>query len=118
MDAMGIYQIKNLINNKIYIGSSTNIDKRWNNHIYKWLKNTHPNLHFQNAFNKYGIENFIFEILEIVEDVNLLIEREQFYIDDLKPQYNIRLIAESNIGFKHSEETKKNMSEARKGKGF
>jgi len=52
----------------------------------------------------YGFENFSLEILEHCEPSNL-IEREQHYLDHLKPEYNILKIAGSSIGFKHTEET-------------
>jgi group I intron endonuclease len=57
-----------------------------------------------NALLKYGYSNFRVEILEYCEKENLL-EREQYYLDKLKPEYNILTIAGSSYGFKHSEET-------------
>ena len=49
----GIYKITNIINNKIYIGSSSNISLRWNQHIEKLIYNLHENYKLQNDFNKY-----------------------------------------------------------------
>jgi|SRR5690554_1840262 len=57
-----------------------------------------------NALLKYGYSNFSLEILEYCEGVNP-ISREQFYIDSLRPEYNILEQAGSSLGFKHSEET-------------
>ena len=54
----GIYKITNKINGKCYIGQSNDIIKRWKTE-YKWY---HINSHLQSAFNKYGLENFDFEI--------------------------------------------------------
>ena len=51
----GIYQILNIINNKRYIGSSSNLIKRNNRHLDELIKNKHCNLHLQNSFNKHGI---------------------------------------------------------------
>jgi hypothetical protein len=111
----GIYKITNTANNKIYIGSSKNIIKRKNKHFLELSSNRHCNKKLQNSFNKYKRDKFTFEIIEEC-DIKILIEREQFYIDLLKPQFNIRLKAESNAGLKLSEEHKKIISEANKGK--
>ena len=72
----GIYKITNLLNNKSYIGQSTFIEKRWSEE--KRNKNNGKTL--TNAINKYGIENFKFEILEECEQ-DLLNEKEQQYIN-------------------------------------
>lgn len=116
----GIYKIINTINQKIYIGSSVNIKARFAFHISGLKLNKHPSKHLQNACNKYGIDNFIFEILEICEK-DKLEEREQFWIDftnccDRKIGYNTRKIANSNIGVKCSEEAKIKISNFHKGK--
>lgn len=50
----GIYMIINNINEKKYIGSAKNIDKRWYEHRYTLNKNCHDNSLLQNAWNKYG----------------------------------------------------------------
>lgn len=51
---IGIYQIKNKINGKVYIGQSINIEKRLKRHLNDLRKLKHRNQHLQNAFNKYG----------------------------------------------------------------
>ena len=80
----GIYKIENKINGKIYIGQSNNIYKRWYSHKNSLRRNVHDNDYLQNAWNKYGEENFEFSIVEICEnDVDVLNSREQFYIDNL-----------------------------------
>lgn len=106
----GIYAILNIENEKFYIGSAINFKIRWRVHINQLKRNEHDNVYLQRAYNKDGHQNFIFVILELVYDKSKLIEREQFYIDTLKPNYNIALTAGSMFGFKHSEETKKLMS--------
>ena len=78
----GIYIIKNNINNKVYIGLSKNLNNRIKQHKNRLLNNSHKNTHLQSAFNKYGINNFKVEIIELTE-VSSLIEREQFYLDTL-----------------------------------
>jgi group I intron endonuclease len=116
MNKSGIYEIKNIINNNIYIGSLANLNKRKYSHFIELSKNKHGNLHLQNAYNKYGGENFIFEVLEYVEDKNELIKIEQYYIDWLEPQYNICKIAGSNLGRKNSEQSKIKMLNSAKNK--
>lgn len=59
----GIYKIENIINKKVYIGQSKNIPIRFSNHKYELNNNKHPNSHLQRAWNKYGKENFTFEVL-------------------------------------------------------
>lgn len=76
----GIYCIKNIYNNKKYIGRSLNIDIRFKNHKNKLNKGIHHSNHLQSSWNKYGEKNFIFEILEYCNE-NLIKEKERFYID-------------------------------------
>lgn len=63
MKKIGIYKIENTINKKVYIGQSNNILIRFSNHKYELNSNKHSNSHLQRAWNKYGRENFIFDIL-------------------------------------------------------
>lgn len=109
-----IYKIINTINDKIYIGSAKYFAGRKGNHYYKLRNNKHHNQHLQNSYNKHG-DVFRFEILEYCTP-DTLIEREQHYLDALNPDYNILKEAYSSLGFKHSEECKKEMSKRRKGK--
>lgn len=80
---IGIYKIT--INDKFYIGSSKSIGKRLNHHLWSLIKNNHHNKTIQNYWNKYKTATF--NILEVC-DINNLITREKFYIDDLKPYMN------------------------------
>lgn len=110
----GIYKITNLINGKCYIGKSNNIKLRWYDHKRKINDYDYP---LYNAFRKYGIENFKFEIIEEVEE-NLLNEKEKFYIQEFNSfneGYNCTLGGEGMYGFSHSDETKKKCSESQKG---
>lgn len=113
-DNFVIYKITNLISKKLYIGSAVYFAQRRGEHLSKLRRQIHPNKHLQNSFNKYREENFKFEIVEH-SDKEHLIEREQFWIDILNPEYNHLRIARSSMGFKHSEETKKRLSEGMKG---
>jgi len=67
------------------------------------------------ALLKHGYSNFKLEILEHC-DPEKCIEREPYYIDLIKPEYNILKTAGSRLGHKHSEETRAKLSEANKGK--
>lgn len=121
MITAGIYKIVNTINNNLYVGSSKHLDHRKWGHFSTLRHNRHPNQHLQFAYNKYGGENFIFEVIEIIEvEENLLqatlLEREQYWIDTLHPQYNIVQIAGSNVGYHHTEETKRRISQNMLGK--
>lgn len=134
----GIYQIRNLINGKIYVGSSINLRKRMKDHFRDLRNNRHANQHLQKAYNKYGLDKFVFEVLEYVEK-DMLLEREQYYIDTLNvvnEGYNIcpvaihtdnyvwtsaqkqnRCGANNPMFGKHlSEENKKRLSEIHKGR--
>jgi predicted GIY-YIG superfamily endonuclease len=115
----GIYRITNQANNKIYIGSAYNLSNRFSTHKYSLKNNKHKNPHLQNAWNLYGEQQFIFEILEIVEDKTKILEREQYYLDfynpyDNKIGYNIAKKAENTAGIKASSETRKKQSESAK----
>lgn len=114
----GIYKIQSVINsNKIYIGSSININTRWSRHLSDLQFNRHPNKKLQNHFNVYGIKDLKFSVL-VECDKYKLIELEQYFIDSYNPWFNIRIIAESNLCYKFSDETKKKMSLAKIGKRY
>jgi group I intron endonuclease len=108
----GIYKL--IINGKIYIGSAVVLSQRLRSHINDLQNNRHKNIHLQRAFILYN--EIDFEILEYIPDVNDLIKREQFYIDSLRPHYNIAKIAGSQLGMRHSAETRKKISDIQKGK--
>lgn len=111
----GIYCIKNNINGKEYIGSSINVRKRFLRHFSELKNNKHKNTKLQNSYNKHGKDNFVFSILEEVNEKGALISREQYYIDTMLPEYNINLIANSSLGVKRSEETKEKIKKANLG---
>ena len=80
IDMIGIYKIENKIDGKVYIGQSIDIDSRWLRHKEELTYNHHHNDYLQRSWNKYGKENFIFEVIEECEEVNLT-NREQYWID-------------------------------------
>lgn len=67
----GIYIIKNIKNNKFYLGSSKEISKRWNRHKNELKNENHHNIFLQRAWIKYGESNFIFEIIKRCANKNL-----------------------------------------------
>ena len=79
----GIYKIKNIVNNKVYIGSAVNLYIRWHNHKSQLNKKKHHSIKLQRAWNKHNELSFVFEIIEECEKEKL-IEREQYYIDLLQ----------------------------------
>jgi group I intron endonuclease len=99
----GIYRWVNNINNKTYIGSGVNLTKRLRSYYNKKELNKNPRP-IQDALVKYGHKNFTLDILEYCPETKLL-EREQYYLDLLIPDYNILKYAYSLLGFKHSQET-------------
>lgn len=118
----GVYIIKNLINNKVYVGSASNFQRRFYLHKRELNNNNHHSNHLQKSWNKYGSSNFEFIILENTECVkDVLLQTEQKYIDLYKSSnrkygYNINPNAESSLGVKRSDEYKRKSSESRKGK--
>ena len=113
---MCIYKIENLKTNEIYVGSAINLAKRKYYHLYDLKNNKHHSIILQNSYNKHGVENFEFFILEEISEKENLIIREQYYIDSLNPKYNCSRVAGSPLGVKHSLEARLNMSKAHLGK--
>jgi group I intron endonuclease len=116
--ATGIYKITNKATNKFYIGSAVNTVNRWSLHKNKLKSNSHPNKHLQNAWDKYGQENFIFEIIEECSREDLIVT-EQKYLDILKPWdnnigYNIAKVAGNTLGCYHTDESKELISKNNK----
>lgn len=111
----GIYKISQINTNNFYIGSAVNIPKRWVRHRSQLDANTHHSKYLQRVYNKYGKDSLTFEVVEFCEK-NQLLAREQHYLDELKPIFNSYKVAGSPLGFKHSEETKRKISELQKGK--
>jgi group I intron endonuclease len=117
MAKTGIYSIRCLANGKIYIGSAVHLGRRWANHLSDLRKRRHPNIHLQRCSDKYGIDSLFFEVVELVDDLTILLVREQYYIDHhqaANPEFglNIQPRAASPIGRKAREETKQKLRDA------
>jgi len=94
----GVYQIQNTIDGKRYIGSAArSIINRWSNHKTRLSQGSHYAKHLQNAWNKYGADTFVFEILLYCNPENCLMY-EQIALDHFKPEYNTCMIAGSSLG--------------------
>ncbi len=92
---MGIYQIRNLINGKIFIGKSKDLNGKFNSYKFQLKNGSHMNSELQADYNKYGDEGFVFEIIDrlepkedlsydYTEDLEVL---EEMWLEKLKP-YN------------------------------
>lgn len=137
----GIYEIRNILNGKRYVGSAVNVSTRWGTHRCDLQRDDHHSRHLQAAWNKYGADAFTFGLIEHVQHKSELIRREQWHLDCLFATgwcYNCSPTAGSalgikrtteanarnatarkgnkwNLGRKHTDDAKKNMSAAQKG---
>ncbi len=93
---IGVFQIRNLVNGKIFIGSAMNLDAKWNSQKMQLQSGTHTNEELLKDWKEFGAENFVYEILEEIkqndDDINKdyrneLKELEAFIFEDLQP-YN------------------------------
>lgn len=90
---VGVFQIRNIINNKIYIESSVDLDAIWNRHKFQLNNSLHPNTELQKDWTNSGQDSFLYEILsEIKQEENKTIDYrkeakklELMFIEDLQP---------------------------------
>lgn len=115
----GVYKIENLVNHKVYIGSTRDSFKtRLKTHLSRLRRGVHENLHLQGAFCKYSEENFELSILYIGENKEDILTKEQEYINmynscNPKLGYNLDPIVDRSV---RSKETNKKISETLKRK--
>ncbi len=119
MTQFSIYKITNLINKKILFGQTVQEPSvRWAQYKWNWKKK-HKNQHIYNAFSKYGIENFTFEVIDTnAKNMEQLNNLEIFYIEMWKTQdrnigYNIQ---PGGLNKAMTEETKKKISDINRGR--
>lgn len=113
----GIYKITNTVNGKIYIGSSKDCSRRYREHMKFFKNGNHPNLHLRKAYEKYGLDAFLFEVIEEVI-VSKLLEVEQTYLNSTKCTddsigYNLEKVAGKVT---HTDEVRRKISEANRGR--
>lgn len=89
----GVYLLRNLLTKKVYVGQTNSLYRRWISHFNMLCRGVHGNLHLQSSFNKHGVDNFEYEVIEECS-VELLDERETFWLNkfhasDRRFGYNI-----------------------------
>ena len=117
----GVYIIRNLLNDKVYVGQAVNCKARWKIHRHHLRTGKHPSPHLQHSWDKNGEECFEFRVVEPVHNKNKLNEREQFWMakyqcTDRYFGYNVTPTAGSQRGYHHSVKSRKKMSKAGKGR--
>ena len=115
MKNTGIYQIKSIKTGRIYLGSAINIKTRWNRHKRDLFKNVYHSSFLQRHYNKYGLNDLIFSIVEFCKKEDLLL-KEQIYLNSLSCEFNTCKVAGSCYGIKKSEEFKRKISTITSGK--
>jgi group I intron endonuclease len=109
---IGVYFIK-APSGKMYIGSAVRIGQRLHAHKIALADKTHRSERLAGAWAKYRGVGFEFGVLEECGR-EVLREREQYWVDLLKPAYNVRIDVRSNVGLKASKASRAKMSAARK----
>jgi len=102
-DVCGVYEIRNTINGRRYIGSSYRVHHRWKEHKRHLRRKMHHSFLLQRAWDKYEPSDFIFSILEVVDGPENLVATEQYWFDELRPYekqngYNLSPFAGSESG--------------------
>jgi group I intron endonuclease len=111
--ASGIYCIQHGASGRRYVGSAANLKHRWQTHVLQLRQDRHHSKFLQRCWDKYGEAAFSFRVLLLCDRANLL-TYEQAVIDAWKPEFNSAPTAGSQLGFRHRPESKARMSEAAK----
>lgn len=116
----GIYAIRNVINDKRYIGSATRFSRRFREHKRQLKGGWHHSIKLQRAWSKHGEDVFSFEVLELVEDANALLSIEQKWIDLYVSHghngYNVLQTAGSRLGMHNTPEAIEKTAAANRGR--
>ena len=118
MKICSVYQLRNIVNGKVYVGSSTDTKGRFRGHRSHLRGGYHPNKHLQSAWNSYGEDKFVFEIIEQITPDQIVV-CEQKWIDktnctDERFGYNNNPSSVSRLGVRASEKTRIKCSVAQK----
>lgn len=115
-----IYRITNMANGKFYVGSADSFARREWQHKYYLRRNEHKNPHLQSAWNKYGEEMFVFELVETIpEGEDQLVWEDRWLRECVGKEdcYNVNTLATApRLGITLSEESKQKLSANRTGK--
>lgn len=111
-----IYSIGNTHTKKIYIGSTNYLSRRISEHRVLLRTNEHWNKQMQSDWNEYGENSFIVNILERFEDESIKWEKEQYWMDNLSPEYNICKFAGKPDQNMFTKEIRKKITEGLKGR--
>lgn len=115
-----IYSITCTVNDKCYIGKTVNLNRRWREHLNMLRNNKHHSQKLQRAWNKYGEDKFVFEIVEYCH-MGFREAIEEYWINDIydsyKNGYNSHPYSIGNAsGWKHTQKAKDSMSLSKKGR--
>ena len=113
MKISGIYKITNTVTGDFYIGSSKNVKRRWIEHKCPSSWKRFPNNQLYKDMQEYGVDKFEFQVIEEVEEGSLK-EREQYFIETLKPTYNN--YNANGLDVERRKETQKKYNKSDKGK--
>lgn len=123
-DVIGIYKIVNKATNACYVGQSQCVKKRIKEHFRLLRWNKHPNARLQNAYNKYGSHNFVWELEVVCEDTEDLDKIEEAFLSkeawfDEPTIYNIADFAKAPMrNRQHSEEVRERIRIGRRASTF
>lgn len=113
---VGLYAIVSKKSDRLYIGSSVNIESRWHTHISSLRNGRHHCVWLQRSFDKHGEDNFFFTILFTCEERDLIL-KEQRLLNELKKKYNTSSDAIAPMrGKKMNQATKDKISNTLKGR--
>ena len=113
MKIIGIYKITNTVTGDFYIGSSNDVKQRWAAHKCQSTWKNNPNSPMYQDMRKYGVDKFEFQVIAEVEAGSLK-EKEQYFIETLKPTYNDRNA--NGFDFERRKESQKEYQKSEKGK--